>query len=398
MLQPAEAAAAIAASLGALPVESCRLADAAGRVLRADVYAEREQPPFDRVAMDGVALSSAAGAGGRRSFRVAGVVAAGAPPATLGDPADCLEGMTGAVLPPGADAVVPFEQLTIAAGVATLADALQPAPWANVHRRGSDLAAGTRVLSAGTLLRAPEVAIAAGAGCAALSVARRPTVAVISTGDELVPPGAPLAAWQLRRSNAYGVAAALAARGLASLSDDHLADDPALMRERLAGHLERHDVLVLSGGVSAGRFDHVPAVLEALGVRRVFHKVAQRPGMPLWFGVGTRGQAVFGLPGNPVSTLVCLVRYVVPALARLAGAPLPAPPQLPLARAFELRHGLTAFVPVDRAVGADGALALEPHPTHGSGDFMALAGTIGFVELSPGRTWERGAPVPLYTW
>ena len=105
MLQPAEAAAAIAASLGVLPVESCRLADAAGRVLRADVYAEREQPPFDRVAMDGIAISSAAGAGGRRSFRVAGVVAAGAPPATLGDPADCLEVMTGAVLPPGADAV-----------------------------------------------------------------------------------------------------------------------------------------------------------------------------------------------------------------------------------------------------------------------------------------------------
>ena len=398
MLQPAEAAAAIAASLDALPVESCRLAEAAGRVLRADIHAEREQPPFDRVAMDGIAISSAASAAGRRSFRVAGVVAAGAPPATLGDAGDCLEVMTGAVLPPGADAVVPFEQLTITAGVATLAEALRPAPWANVHRRGSDVADGARVLEAGALLRAPEVAIAAGAGCAALSVARRPTVAVVSTGDELVPPGAPLAAWQLRRSNAYGVVAALRARGLVAVTDDHVPDDPAVMRERLAGHLERHDVLVLSGGVSAGRFDHVPGVLTELGVRRVFHKVAQRPGMPFWFGVAARGRPVFGLPGNPVSTLVCLVRYVVPGLARLAGAPLPAPPCLPLARAFVVAHGLTAFVPVDRATGADGALTLEPHPTHGSGDFTALAGTIGFVELAPGRRWERGTPVPLYTW
>jgi len=398
MLQPAEAAAAIAASLGALPVESCRLADAAGRVLRADVHAEREQPPFDRVAMDGIAISSAACADGRRSFRIAGVVAAGAPPATLGDAGECLEVMTGAVLPPGADAVVPFEQLAIAAGVATLADGLRPVPWVNIHRRGSDVADGARVLEAGALLRAPEVAIAAGAGRAALSVARRPSVAVVSTGDELVAPGAPLAAWQLRRSNAYGVAAALRARGLVEVTDDHVPDDPAVMQDRLAGHLERHDVLVLSGGVSAGRFDHVPAVLGKLGVRRVFHKVAQRPGMPFWFGVGAGGRAVFGLPGNPVSTLVCLMRYVVPALARLAGAPLPVAPCLPLADAFEVRHGLTAFLPVDRAAGADGALVLEPHPTHGSGDFTALAGTIGFVELAPGRRWERGTPVPLYTW
>ena len=397
MLTPDEAAAAIAAELAPLATESVALADAAGRVLREDLRAERDQPPFDRIAMDGIAIDLDAFTAGRRAFRIAGTVAAGRPPGTLPDAGACLEVMTGAMLPPGTDTVIPVEALEILDGRALVRDADPPARFANVHRRGSDALAGSLALPAGTRLRGPELAIAASVGRRAVEVSREPRLAVISTGDELVAPGLPLEPWQIRRSNAYGVAATLALHGYRHLTDEHLLDDLPALSARLAALLAGHDALVLSGGVSAGRFDHVPAALGAIGVRRVFHKVAQRPGKPFWFGVGPAGQAVFALPGNPVSTLVCLIRYVLPALARLTGCAAPPAAFVALADPYESRHSLTAFVPVDRgAAGRPAAVTL--HPTHGSGDFTALAGTAGFVELAPGRRIEPGDAVPIYTW
>jgi molybdopterin molybdotransferase len=398
MLTPADAAAAIAASLQPLAVEPCPLSEAAGRVLREDVSAERDQPPFDRVAMDGIAIALDIHAAGGRSFRIAGTVAAGKPPPALPGGDACLEVMTGAVLPPGADTVIPVESLEVAGGRAVLREEAPLVRYANVHRRGTDALAGSLALAAGTPLRGPEIAIAASAGRSSLSVSREPRIAVLSTGDELVAPDARLEPWQIRRSNVYGVAASLALHGYRRLSDDHVKDDPALIRARLEHHLASQDVLVLSGGVSAGRFDHVPAALEAVGVRRVFHKVAQRPGKPLWFGIGPAGQPVFALPGNPVSTLVCLIRYVLPGLARLTGATAPTVPLAPLADGYASRHPLTAFVPFDRGAAAGGLAAVRLRPTHGSGDFTALAGTAGFAELAPGRRIEPGEPVPIYTW
>ena len=398
MLTPAEAAAAIEAELAPLAAERCALAAAAGRVLREDIIAERDQPPFDRVAMDGIAIALDAYAAGRRSFLIAGTVAAGQRPAPLPAGDACLEVMTGAVLPPGADAVIPVESLELDGGRATVRGEAPLTRYLNVHRRGTDALAGSRALCAGTRLRGPELAIVASAGRGVVEVGREPRIAVVSTGDELVGPDLPLEPWQIRRSNAYGVAATLALHGHHHLTDDHVPDEPATIRARLAAHLAGHEVLVLSGGVSAGRFDHVPAALDALGVRRVFHKVAQRPGMPFWFGIGPSGQPVFALPGNPVSTLVCLIRYVLPALARLSGAATPPVDRAPLAGAYESRHALTAFVPVDRGGPAGGPGTVALHPTRGSGDFTALAGTAGFVELAPGRRIEPGELVPIYTW
>ena len=398
MLTPAEAEAAIDAHVVPLAAESCALAAAAGRVLREPILAERDQPPFDRVAMDGIAIAFDACSGGRRSFRIAGTVAAGAAPTPLAQPDACLEVMTGAMLPAGADTVIPVEALVIADGTATLGMGGPPARWANVHRRGSDALAGSPALAAGTRLRGPELAIAASAGRGRLCVSREPRIAIVSTGDELIGPDLPLQPWQIRRSNAYGIAATLAARGYRQLTDGHVADQPAGIRAALADHLATHDVLVLSGGVSAGRFDHVPAVLESLGVQRVFHNVAQRPGKPFWFGIGPDGEPVFALPGNPVSTLVCLVRYVLPALERLLGARDLGRCYAPLASPYQSRHGLTAFIPVDCPVPGAAAGAVAPHPTHGSGDFTSLAGTAGFVELAPDRQHAAGEAVPFYTW
>jgi molybdopterin molybdotransferase len=171
------------------------------------------------------------------------------------------------------------------------------------------------------------------------------------------------------------------------------------MRERLALHLDTHDVLVLTGGVSMGRFDHVPAVLRELGVTQFVHRIAQRPGLPMWFGVASRGQAVFGLPGNPVSALVCLLRYVVPGILAAGGAAASAPEEIRLGAEFQVRPPLTFFLPVRlEARPGQGSIAL-PNPTHGSGDFVSLLGTQGFVELPPGpAVYPAGHVAPLYRW
>lgn len=399
MLTPAEADQLIGQHLQCLPIESLPLAQCAGAVLRENIYAERDQPPYDRVAMDGVALDSQAVTAGGRSFRIQATQAAGDAPLTLAAAADCIEVMTGAVLPAGCDSVVPIERLAIERGHATLAQDTQVEPWQNVHRRGSDTRQGALLLSAGQRLRAPEIAIAASAGMARIRVASQPMLAVISTGNELVEPGEPVLAHQVRRSNAYAIVSALREHGFQRVADDHIRDDVEELRQRLRFHLETHDVLVLSGGVSMGRFDLVPQVLGELGVRTIFHKVAQRPGKPLWFGVAPSGAAVFGLPGNPVSTLVCLTRYVLPALRGSLGQN-PRPVQrMALAAPVTVTPPLTYFVPVRLEQDDWGRDWAVPAPTNGSGDFTGLAGTEGFVELPPGpNTYAKGFVTRLHRW
>lgn len=399
MLTPAEADAAIAANLAAVPPEQLSLLACAGRVLRQDIHAERDAPPFDRVAMDGIALASAALRDGRREFRIVAMQAAGAAPLTLASRTDCIEVMTGASLPAGCDAVVPIERIRVATGIATIEDGHVTDQWMHVHRRATDARAGDRLLAAGTLLGAPEIAIAASAGLAQLAVARQPRIAVISTGDELVEPGLPLLDHQVRRSNSYGLAAALQLAGFPPVTDLHLPDQRPAMEQALARAVESHDVIVLSGGVSAGRFDHVPAALAGIGVRQVFHQVAQRPGRPLWFGVSDRGPAVFALPGNPVSVLVCASRYVIPALQAAAGARVATRRAVALARAFDFRAPLAYFLPVALEYDNEGRTAAAARPTRGSGDFISLAGTDGFVELPPGPAdHPAGLVVPFYRW
>jgi len=365
-----------------LPPERIALRDAAGRILRQDVQAERDNPPFDRVCMDGVAVASSAYSSGTRRFRLQGTQAAGAVPMTLADPAAAIEVMTGAVMPHGTDSVIPLEEYDLQDGCLDLKAEATAEPWRNVQRRGSDSAPGVPMLTDGMRLGAAELAVVASAGLAEISVGRQPRVTVISTGDELIEPGLPIADHQVRRSNAYGVAAALRLHGFTEASDEHLRDDEPLMRRRLGELLGSRDVLVLSGGVSKGKFDFVPATLKALQVEEVFYQVAQRPGRPMWFGVGPRGQLVFGLPGNPVSTLVCLVRYVLPALRAASGQKCAVPARIAVAEAMSGRK-MTYFMPVASVRAGDGATSGLPRPPHGSGDFLALAGTDGFVELPP---------------
>ena len=274
--------------------------------------------------------------------------------------------------------MVPVEELTVEHGQATLTPQVRAEPWQNVHRRGTDTRQGTLLVCAGRRLRPPEIAIAASAGMARIRVSSQPMLAVISTGNELVEPGEPVLEHQVRRSNAYALVSALREHGFQRVADDHIADDAAELRERLHFHLETHDVLVLSGGVSMGRFDLVPAVLQELGVRAIFHKVAQRPGKPLWFGMAPGGAAVFGLPGNPVSTLVCFTRYVLPALRSALGETFVPARRMALAAPLTVTPPLTHFMPVRLEQDDWGRDWAVPAPTNGSGDFTALAGTDGF--------------------
>ena len=398
MTTPAEAAAAIQARVTPLPAEIAPLNALPGAVLRESITALRDQPPFDRVMMDGIAVSSAAVAEGRREFRIAGIQAAGAQQMVLANHDACFEAMTGAVLPQGCDAVVPVERITIEDGVATIGPDVAVNPGLNIHPRGLDCRAGQSLLEPHSRIGAPELAVIASNGLMRVSISRRPRIMVISTGNELVEPGQPLSDWQIYRSNVYGVLTALQRRGYSELAHDHLPDDLDTLRSRLSSHLTTHDVLILSGGVSMGRFDYVPRALSELGVNMVFHKIEQRPGRPMWFGVSDTGKAVYALPGNPVSTLICLGRYVFAGLDAMTAATPEPVDQLPLAADFELRTPLTVFVPVKLNRG-QGATTASARPTQGSGDFTSLIGTDGFVELPPGPgVTVAGTLVPFYRW
>jgi molybdopterin molybdotransferase len=390
---------AIDAHLTLMPAESRPLEHCVGQTLRQDVYAERDNPPFDRVCMDGIAVNSDALGSGRLRFSIEATQAAGSPALTLSSCENVVEVMTGAMLPHGTDCVIPLEEYDLNDGIVSLKAPVRGDPYRNVQRRGSDSQPHVPMLKSGARLGAPEIAVAASAGLASVTVSRQPKFVVVSTGDELVEPGQPIAEHQVRRSNAYAVVAALREHGFEEVGNDHILDDEEMLHDRLAGHLAERDVLILSGGVSKGRFDFVPKVLKDLGVREVFYQVAQRPGRPMWFGIGAEGQSVFGLPGNPVSTLICLIRYVVPAMASaMATRRSPLEP-IALASPLQLGRSMTSFVPVSVRYDDLGRPSAIPRQPNGSGDFLALAGTDGFVELPPrSDAFPPGFVADLYRW
>jgi molybdopterin molybdotransferase len=392
---------AIAAAVPAFGSELRVLDQCIGQVLRQEIFAERDNPPFDRVCMDGIAIDSRSLARGNRTFQLQATQGAGEPALRLAGPDAAVEVMTGAVVPTGTDCIIPREEYVETAGIATLRAQVNGAPLRNVQRRGEDSRPGVAMLGPGIRLGAPEIAVVASAGLASVQVSRQPRFMVVSTGDELIEPGQPIADYQVRRSNVYSIIAALRARHFEDVRNDHIADDEQLLRQRLATHLTTRDVLILSGGVSKGKFDYVPLVLRSLGVREVFHQVAQRPGMPMWFGTHASGCSVFGLPGNPVATLICLVRYVIPAVFTAMGLRQGAPERIALGEAVKsARAELTCFLPVRVEYPQDGPRA-TPRRTNGPGDFLGLTRTDGFVELPPDAgadAFAQGYVADLYRW
>jgi len=397
LISVAEAEALIARHMPSFGSEWVALDDAAGRILRQPIHAERDQPPFDRVMMDGIALRWSASL--PRSFTLSGVQLAGMAAQTLVDEDSCIEATTGAMLPDGCDCIVPVEQTRRDGDRYVLAEGYQPAHRQFIHARGSDCGIHALLLDAGIRIGAPEMAVLAANGATDVEVAIVPSVAMVATGDELVDVGAALGEGQIRRSNDRALAAALRTRGFHRVALSQVADDLDATIATLDALLAAHQVLILSGGVSMGQRDHVPAALDALGVRRVFHRIAQRPGKPMWFGIGPQGQAVFALPGNPVSALVCAIRYVMPALLASMGAVTEPLEHVCLDAAVDINANLTCFVPAHVQHDSSGRALAHPVPSRTSGDFSSLPRTHGFVQLSPGQNMAvAGMAAPFYRW
>ena len=400
-MTPAEAERKIRENLPVFSSEECPLADATGRVLHRDLRGDRDLPPYDRVTMDGYAVRAAALAAGQRTFRVEATQAAGMRPFQLGPAADaCIEVMTGAVLPEGADSVIPYEDTESANGRMTVRPAVPAVKSGQaVHRRGSDHRLGGVIVRAGTRITGREVAVAAAIGATRLTVSRVPKIAVVSTGDELVEVGDPVAPHQIRRSNDHALRAALIMAGYPRVERFHLHDMRHEIEHMLWHIIAEFDVVLITGGVSKGKFDFLPDELAAQGVEKIFHGVAQRPGKPFWFGVNPDGKPVFALPGNPVSAYTCLHRYVLPALAQASGQPPAAPVTVALAAPVTFRSKLAYLLPVRLASGAGAERLALPDPSNTSGDFAGLVGTDGFVELPADQTdFPLGFVAPFRAW
>jgi molybdopterin molybdotransferase len=398
MLTTAEALEAVLVATPTFPTEVVPAAEASGRVLRQVVRAERDQPPFDRVMMDGIAVAWSDYSGGQRVFPVQAMQAAGDDVLTLKD-GHCIEIMTGASLPERADCIIPVERITVSDSGAEIEADYEVKKDRFVHPRGSDFATGAHLLTPGKRISPLDIAVIASCGQTTVEVAADPVIRVISTGNELVAAGEPIAAQQIRMSNGPALSALLSCHGHKRVDHDHIVDDIDALRDRLAQHLQDADVLILSGGVSMGQADYVPEVLADLDVEVVFHKVSQRPGLPMWFGKGSDGQIVFALPGNPVSALVCCRHYVIPALARASAVTEAAPEFAALASNVAFKPALTCFQPVKLVSSAAGQTLAMPVKTNTSGDFASLSATDGYVELNKEQTnFPAGSPVILYRW
>ena len=395
-----EAARIVEESTGTLPAEEVSLVDSIGRALRQTVQAERDVPPYDRVMMDGIAFNYRDWQNGMRQFSIAGTQAAGSPPKTLSGSGNCFEIMTGSVLANGCDCVAPYEEVEISEGKAEIIDGFTPQPGRFIHKTGSDYPSGATLVQPGCRLTSRQIAVAAAGGCTQLRVTRLPQISLVSTGDELVEIDQPVERHQIRSSNAYSLQAGLAALGISTVNRCHLKDRPEELEKKLAGLLEDFHVLILSGGVSKGRYDYVPEILQKLGVKKLFHGVAQRPGKPFWFGVKEGGPPVFALPGNPLSTLVCFHRFVVPALQKMLGLSPPQPVWASLAEPFDFKPPMTFFLPVITESRTNGLLYATPRPVSNSGDYASIVETTGFVEL-PGEDlneFPTGYVAKYFSW
>ncbi len=394
-------AAALDAILDAMPAfapEQVGLDAAVGRVLRQTVVAERDQPPFDRVMMDGIAISFSDIDQGIRRFPIQATQAAGDKQLTL-EPGHCIEIMTGASLPQQADCIVPVERISVSDGVAEIAAGYTAEHRQFIHARGSDHTEGTELLTPGLRVSPMDIAVIASCGLTEVAASRLPAIRVVSTGNELVPAGEPIESHQVRMSNGPALIAMLEQHGYRDCDHDHLVDEPEHLRQEIARHLHAADILILSGGVSMGKADYIPQVLDDLGVKVEFHKVSQRPGKPMWFGVGPAGQAVFALPGNPVSTLVCCRQYVIPALDRASGLTETPPQFAALTEDVTFKPQLTCFLPVRLLSNVGGGVLAMPVHTNTSGDFASLSGTDGYIELALEEThFPAGTAARLHRW
>lgn len=423
MLTVEEALALVEKNAAPLAPRSVALSSAAGLVLAEDIRSDANSPPYDKALMDGYAVRS----GDRQPVRrILEEIAAGAVPRLPVTPGTASRIMTGAPIPEGADAVVQVERTELINDATVHLEQVDAKPGQNVLPSGVSMRVGDVVLKAGVVLRSIEVGVLAEIGRVVVQAIPRPRVAILATGNELVAVGESPAQGQIRNSNGPLLAAAAASAGAEALELGVARDD----RDDLGRWIERGlaaDVLILSGGVSAGKFDLIPATLMELGVEQVFHKLALKPGKPLWFGVKRhvkRPVLVFGLPGNPVSSFVCFELFVRPAVATMSGRGFKSLPvvRARLSHAFDHAGGRAAFLPaaVSNGTTSDGpdaahdrlavasageAATMSPQPKdlvvsllpwQGSADLATLARANGLARFSTeNRHYAAGDPIDV---
>ncbi len=363
-----------------LGIERVPILDALGRVIAEEVKSPRDVPSFDNSAMDGYAVRAAdtAGASEARPVELAVIetVAAGTMPSRTVGPGQAAKTMTGAPIAPGADAVVPVERTRGGDSTVEITQAVEPG--ASIRPRGEELKRGDRVIDAGKLLVAADLGLLASLNRAMIDVYRRPRVAIVATGDELVDIDQQPAGAQIVNSSAYALAGAVAEAGahpaILRIARDRREEVRDRLREAMA-----FDAILSTGGVSVGQFDHVKGVLDELGMRTLFHGVAQKPGRPLKFGT-IGGRPVFALPGNPVSTLVCFYLYARPALLKMGGRGEVGLPKVRARCAVDIKisKDLTEFIRV-KLNRRDGEIFATPTGSQGSGILSSVSRADGLL-------------------
>ena len=381
-----------------LATEYCDISSSVGRVLQDSIVADRDLPPYDRVMMDGIAISEMAlDKLNNTPLKLEGEVLAGQSRQTL---KDLLKGallvMTGAVLPEGADIIIPKESLRFQDDLVWV-ETVNNLSDQYIHRRGSDSSKGDVLISPSGRITPTEVTALASVGIRKVKVSSKPKIAVVTTGDELVDIEDLVQEHQIRRSNGYTIAAALKEYGYDSRSF-HVFDDKNLLFDSLKDILNDYDILITTGAVSKGSVDYLPEVFKSLGLVCFLHGVAQRPGKPFWCGSTSSGKYVFALPGNPVSVMVCLYRYLLPFLERSLGIARKEILKARITKTISSVRPLTMFLPVVFNFN-NGELMVTPQGAKNSGDFLSLIGTDGFLELEPGENViEANTLVSVYPW
>jgi molybdopterin molybdotransferase len=377
-----------------LEIEEIKINDATNRTLAQDIISTRQQPPFDRVAMDGIAIHINKPIADQ--YKIEGIQPAGSPQLTLINLDNCIEVMTGAILPKNCNCVIPYEKINIHEGYASLANK-EIKLFQNIHKKGHDYNKDTLIINKMKLITSPIQAIIASQGNSRVQVFKQPSIFIISTGSELVELDEKIEQHQIYMSNSYAIESELIAQGFSNISRIHIVDDYQVTLNKIKQCLDKAELLILTGGVSAGKFDFVPQVLKELEVNEGFHKVKQKPGKPFWYGTKDNKQ-IFALPGNPVSCLATLRRYVIESLKHSMGQE-NKPVYATLDSKVEFSRRFTLFQPVSLVSTKEGSSIAKPIKGNGSGDFYSLGESTGFLELPENESiYEQGQSYRYFAW
>lgn len=371
--------------------EKVVLNKATGRVLAETIYADRDFPPFNRSTKDGIAINYSAIEKGISEFSIEGISPAGSIQNDLVNLEACIEIMTGAVIPKNADTVIMYEHIKIENNKARLLKSVKKGQ--NIHQKGSDETKGAIVLNTGLKIDAAEIGILASVGKAEIMVKKLPKICLVSTGDELVAVNEIPKPHQIRQSNSHTLKAALLQQNI--LADTiHIADHKNTIKIALQNAIKQYDVLLLSGGVSKGKYDYLPEVFTEIGIEKIFHKVKQRPGKPFWFGSHKASKTtIFAFPGNPASSFANYQVYFKAWLNKSLGLPAKEITVI-LNEAFENTTDLTRFIRAKATIDS-GKLVVSLIHGNGSGDLTSLSKANGFVVFDPNSNNKVGAVVPF---